>query len=344
MFIEELPRVAMPSLRVMKAAGAIAVLGLVFVAGRLSGPDEATSILAIDHPAPGVTTIQVPVEELTPDVVEGYIAPANLPSVDILLAENRNLEVLVTELSLSLATATSEGGGVAVVTPIETPPNETTFGYIPLLAGLPYVAPPWRSAAPTEAPPLLSVPPDESRVAFNDFRLNFLAEGADAKYTLSQKFVILNTTGRNEKNVPTNLIRLYEIGPGETRTPIPVTETTTIAAAATPPHWYVKFGVQGGVGRIAGPSGASSLTVFVGTPWLKRGNNRSTEKTRWAIATPVVAHNNTETSFGMLPVSLNLGTVMSGAHPLTNLWVSPYIGTTSGTSINRIGGLFSVTF
>lgn len=342
MFIEELPRVAMPSLRVIKTVGAISVLGLVFVTGRLSGPDEATPVLAIDHPAPGVTTIQVPVVEITPEVVDGYIAPADTPSVDALLAENRDLEVLVAQLSMSLASATSEGGGVATTTPIEAAPSVPTVGHIPI-AGLPYVAPTWVSDFAIELPPPL-VPPVQSRVAFKDFRLNFLAEGADAKYTLSQKFVILNTTGRNEKNVPTNLIRLYEIGPGETRTPIPVTETTTIAAAATPPHWYVKFGVQGGVGRIAGPSGESSLTVFVGTPWLKRGNNRSTEKTRWAIATPVVAHNNTETSFGMLPVSLNLGTIMSGAHPLTNLWVSPYIGTTTGTSVNRIGGLFSVTF
>jgi hypothetical protein len=182
-------------------------------------------------------------------------------------------------------------------------------------------------------------------VAFNDFRLNFLAEGTEAEYTLSQKFLILNTTGRNENNVPTNLIRLFEIGPGETRTSIPVTETTTIAAAATPAHWYVKIGVQGGMGHVAGTtSGESSLTAFIGMPWLKRGINRSTEKTRWAIATPVVAHDYTETSFGILPVSLNLGTIMSENHPLTNIWISPYIGTTSGTSINRIGGLLSVTF
>jgi hypothetical protein len=182
-------------------------------------------------------------------------------------------------------------------------------------------------------------------VAFNDFRLNFLAEGTEAEYTLSQKFLILNTTGRNENNVPTNLIRLFEIGPGETRTPIPVTETTTIAAAATPAHWYVKLGVQGGMGHVVGTAdGESSLSVFIGMPWLKRGTNRSTERTRWAIATPVVAHDYTETSFGVLPVSLNLGTIMSEKHPLTNIWVSPYIGSTSGTSINRVGGVLSVTF
>ena len=231
---------------------------------------------------------------------------------------------------MSLATATSEGRGDVVVTPLETPLSSPIFhlGYTPPADTL------------VEAPP-----PIRSRVAFNDFRLNFLAEGTEAEYTLSQKFLILNTTGRNENNVPTNLIRLFEIGPGETRTSIPVTETTTIAAAATPAHWYVKIGVQGGMGHIVGRTGdEASLTAFIGMPWLKRGTNRSTERTRWAIATPVVTYDYTETSFGVLPVSLNLGTIMSDKHPLTNIWISPYIGTTTGTSVNRVGGLITVTF
>ena len=330
----------MPSRRVVKIVGAIAVSGLVFAAGRLSGPDEATSVLSIDHPAPNVTTIQVPVGQLTPSVIDDYVAPVYVDIANDLLAENEGLKVLVEELSVSLAAATSGGRGDVVVTPIETPPSGTLLGYIPVGTLAPIATPMW---APVNT--FVEAPPIQSRVAFNDFRLNFLAEGTEAEYTLSQKFLILNTTGRNENNVPTNLIRLFEIGPGETRTPIPVTETTTIAAAATPAHWYVKLGVQGGMGHVVGTtSGESSLSIFVGMPWLKRGNNRSTEKTRWAIATPVVAHDYTETSFGVLPVSLNLGTIMSEKHPLTNIWISPYIGTTTGTSINRIGGLLSVTF
>ena len=331
--------VTMPSRRVVQIVGAIAVSGLVFAAGRLSGPDEATSVLGIDHPAPNVTTIQVPVGSLTPDAVDDYVEPVYMDLANDLLAENEELKVLVEELSVSLATATSEGRGDVVVTPFETPLPRPIFrlGYIP--TGTLAPPPTWPLADTfVEAPP-----PFQSRVAFNDFRLNFLAEGTEAEYTLSQKFLIMNTTGRNENNVPTNLIRLFEIGPGETRTPIPVTETTTIAAAATPAHWYIKFGVQGGVGHVSG-GGESSLTAFVGMPWLKRGINRSTEKTRWALATPVVAHDYTETSFGVLPVSLNLGTIMSEKHLLTNIWISPYIGTTTGTSINRIGGLLSVTF
>ena len=322
--------ITMPSRRVVKIIGAIAVSGLVFAAGRLSGPDEATSVLSIDHPAPNVTTIQVPVGRLTPEAVDDYVEPVYMDLANDLLAENEGLKVLVEELSVSLATATSEGRGDVVVTPLETPLSSPIFhlGYTPPADTL------------VEAPP-----PIRSRVAFNDFRLNFLAEGTEAEYTLSQKFLILNTTGRNENNVPTNLIRLFEIGPGETRTSIPVTETTTIVAAATPAHWYVKIGVQGGMGHVVGTTGGeSSLTAFIGMPWLKRGTNRSTERTRWAIATPVVTYDYTETSFGMLPVSLNLGTIMSEKHPLTNVWISPYIGTTTGTSINRVGGLLTVTF
>jgi hypothetical protein len=331
----------MPSRHVVKIIGAIAVSGLVFAAGRLSGPDEATSVLSIDYPAPNVTTIQVPVGSLTPEVVDEYVTSAYVDLANDLLAENEGLKVLVEELSVSLATATSRGRGDVVVTPIATPPSGPLLGYIPIGTLAPIATPTWALADTfVEAPP-----PIRSRVAFNDFRLNFLAEGTEAEYTLSQKFLILNTTGRNENNVPTNLIRLFEIGPGETRTSIPVTETTTIAAAATPAHWYVKLGVQGGMGHVVGTtSGESSLSIFVGMPWLKRGNNRSTEKTRWAIATPVVVHDYTETSIGVLPVSLNLGTIMSGKHPLTNIWVSPYIGSTSGTSINRVGGVLSVTF
>jgi len=328
-----------PSWRVVKIIGAIVVTGLVFAAGRLSGPNEATSVLSIDYPAPNVTTIQVPLGQLTTEVVDGYLDSVYGNPANDLLAENEGLDVSVEELSVSLATATSEGSGDVIITPIETPPREPPFESI----DIPAVWPPAFWPPELEAPP-----PLQSRVEFTDFRLNFLAEGIEAEYTLSQKFLILNTTGRNENNVPTNLIRLFEIGPGETRTPIPVTETTTIAAVATPPHWYVKIGVQGGMGHVMGTTGGeSSLTAFIGMPWLKRGNNRSTEKTRWALATPVVQIPQSRSygvSFGVLPVSVNLGTIMSDKHPLTNIWVSPYIGTTTGTTINRVGGILSVTF
>ena len=331
--------IAMPSRRVLQIIGAVGVSGLVFAAGRWSGPSEATGVLSIDYPAPNVTTIQVPVGPLTTEVVDGYLDSVYGNPVDDLFTENEELKVLVEELSLSLATVTSEGRGEVAITPIETPPSELPFepSDIP--------APVW---PPAFWPPLEAPPPFPSRVEFNDFRLNFLAEGTEAEYTLSQKFLILNTAGRDENNVPTNLIRLFELGPGETRTPIPVTETTTVAAVGTPPHWYVKIGLQGGMGPVMGTTGGgSSLTAFIGIPWLKRGTNRSTENTRWALLTPVVQIPQSRlysAGFGVLPFSVNLGTIMSDKHPLTNMWISPYMGTTTGTTINRVGGILSVTF
>ena len=332
--------IAMPARRVLKIIGAVGVSGLVFAAGRLSGPSEATGVLSIDYPVPNVTTIQVPVGPLTSEVVDGYLDSVYANPANDLLTENEELKVLVEELSVSLATATSEGRGNVVITPIETPPSEPPFEFTDI------PAPVW---PPAFWPPALEAPPPlQSRVEFNDFRLNFVAEGTEAEYTLSQEFLILNTAGRDENNVPTNLIRLFEIGPGETRTSIPVTETRTVAATGTPAHWYVKVGVQGGMGHVMGTTGGeSSLTAFIGMPWLKRGTNRSTEKTRWALATPVVQIPQSRSygvSFGVLPVSVNLGTIMSDKHPLTNIWVSPYIGTTTGTSVNRVGGILSVTF
>ena len=125
--------ITMPSRRVVKIIGAVAVSGLVFAAGRLSGPDEATSVLSIDHPAPNVTTIQVPVGRLTPEAVEDYVEPVYTDLANDLLAENEGLKVLVEELSVSLATATSAGRGDVVVTPLETPLSSPIFhiGYIP---------------------------------------------------------------------------------------------------------------------------------------------------------------------------------------------------------------------
>ena len=303
---------------VAKVIGGVALIVIVYMVGRRHAPVDSTSGATISHPAPNVTTIQVPVETLTPKVVEAYVAPANVAFTNALLAENKKLKVEVKELSASLATSTSQGAGVATLT--ATIPTDSTT-----VAGVPE--------------------PAAYRLAFTDFRLDFLAEGAQVKYTLSQKFLILNTTGRNNKNIPTNLIRLYEIGPGETRTLIPVTETTTIVAAATPSRWYIKLGVQGGMGQVLdNTSDTSSLTMFFAVPWLKRGSNHSTEKTRWAILTPVLAHSDAENSIGLLPVSLNLGTIKSGKQPFTNLWISPYIGTVTGASLDRVGALLSVTF
>ena len=325
--ITMIPSIERPS-TFAKVLGVAVVLALVFLAGRMSNqfdtsPDSPSAIV-VSHPAENVTTVQVPQAQLTPKIVNESVKVVDRTEVNALFTENAKLNVKVTELSVSLAQAVSQGTGTAVVTVI-TPE-------VPAVNDAPVV-------------------PAVVRTEFNDFRLHFIAQGAMVDYTLTQKFSIVNTTGRNEKNVPTSLVRLYEIGPGETRTLIPTTETTTVVATGAAAHWYRKVGVQGGLGQVIATTGFvmptafnAELTGVLAVPWLKRGSHRATETTRWAIATPAVVFSNTTTSIGVLPVSLNLGTLSPTHNPFTNLWVSPYLGTTSGTQVNALGMILSVTF
>jgi hypothetical protein len=278
-----------------------ALLVLAFAVGYLQRPAPADEI-TISTPAPHVTTIQVPVPVITEKVVTKYIRVEDQAAANALLAENDKLKVKVDQLSVSLAEAQSKGQGESTTT--ITPPTDTT--------------------------------PQEVRVTFKDWRLDFLSVNNTVNYTLTQKFSIVNTVGRDKHNVPTNLVRLYEIGATGERVPIPVTETTTVAATANLPHTYVKLTVQGGVGYAGGQR------VLLLTPWLKRGRTTATEDTRWAFLTPAVSLSNDEQAMGIAPVSFNIGSLPR--QPLTNLWVSPFVGTTNGTGINQTGVVISVTF
>jgi hypothetical protein len=318
----------------VRVGGALILAVLIFLAGRQSNSTVEHAIINTNSPQANFTDIQLPVEKLTVNTVKPFIAPANVADVNALLGENKKLKRVVNQLSISLAEMTARGRGIAVVTPISSSPAGD-------------VAEP---SAPIDILPKTdSLTPYQLK--FSDFRLHFLAEGNEVNYTLSQKFLILNTTGYDEQNVATNLIRLFEIGPDDVRTQIPIAESTTIVAASVgTPHMYVKFGIQGGVGQVFDGSSSSVPSVFVATPWLKRGRNRSTENTRWAFVTPTIAvplssNTPTQASIGLLPLSFNLGTVTSKKKLITNLWVSPYVGLTLGVVMTtRVGGLLSVTF
>lgn len=274
---------------------------IAFAAGYFQHPTR-TDQITISSPAPHVTTIQVPVPVITEKVVTKYIKVEDQATATALLKENDTLKVKVEQLSVSLAHAQSAGTGTSTTT--VTPPTATT--------------------------------PQEMRVTFKDWRLDFLSVNDKVTYTLTQQYAIVNTVGRDRHNVPTNLVRLYEIGPDKKRTLIPTIETTTVAATQNLPHFYTKLTVQGGVGYTDGQR------VFVLTPWLKRGRSTATEDTRWAFASPAIILSSQQQAVGLAPVSFNLGSLPR--QPLTNLWVSPFVGTTTGTGINHKGVVFSVTF
>lgn len=274
---------------------------LAFFIGYAQRPAPADQV-TLSTPAPYVTTIKVPVPFITEKVVTKYIKVEDRAEADALLKENKNLKIKVDELTVSLAYWQSKGSGTSTTTIV----------------------------------PATSTTPQEVRVTFKDWRLDFLSVNNKVSYTLTQKYSIVNTVGRDRQNVPTNLVRLYEIGPNNTRTLIPTIETTTVATGQNLPHLYTKLTVQGGVGYMNG----QRLVVL--TPWLKRGRTTATEDTRWAFATPAISLSGQQQAIGVAPVSFNIGSFPR--QPLTNLWVSPFLGTTTGTGINQKGVVFSVTF
>lgn len=279
----------------------IGLLVLAFAAGYIQRPAPADTI-TVSTPAPNVTTIEVPVPMITEKVVTKYIKVEDQAAATALLKENDALKVKVDQLSVSLAKTQSTGQGTSTTT--VTPATTTA--------------------------------PQEVRVAFKDWRLDFLSVNNAVTYTLSQQYSIVNTVGRNRENVPTNLVRLYEIGPGNTRTLIPTVETTTVVTSQNLPRFYTKLTVQGGVGY------ADGQRVLLLTPWLKRGRSTATEDTRWAFVTPIISLAKDEQAVGVAPVSFNLGSLPR--QPLTNLWVSPFVGTSTGIGITQKGVALSVTF
>jgi hypothetical protein len=78
-------------------------------------------------------------------------------------------------------------------------------------------------------------------------------------------------------------------------------------------------------------------------PWLKRGTTEAVETTRYAYFTPIITVNNADFTAGLLPVSLNVGTLTY--LPLTDLWISPYVGVSvKDANAKRFGVIFSTTF
>jgi hypothetical protein len=183
-------------------------------------------------------------------------------------------------------------------------------------------------------------PPDSSTptFTFRDWRLSFQGIGNTATYTLSQKFAIVNSVSTDRFGVPTQLIRLYEVGPNKERWPIPVTETTTVAATTPPEGWYTKASIQGGWS----PQPSSPGGIILALPWLKHGKTQAIENTRWAFITPAARLNDKEITLGIFPVSVNLGTFRY--QPFSDLWVSPFVGIDPKTRNTQIGGAISVTF
>jgi len=254
------------------------------------------------------TTVLVP-GPITTTTVDKLVYIKDKTEAKALLQENAKLHVKVNELTETLASATSHGGG-----PVE--------------------------------PTIVTVTQDvPTPVHFKDWRLNFTSDGKVAAYDLTQKFEVISTTGRDKAGKPLALVKLFEVGPGTKKTLIP-SETTAVLTDDTLPSWHVSPAIIAGFIAgydVAGPVHSTAKGGLVGVQWLKRGRTSSAEDSVLALATPVYMISATP-QIGVLPFSVNLGHIKH--QPLKDLWLSPYVGAgfSSFTTIRTVGVAITATF
>ena len=174
-------------------------------------------------------------------------------------------------------------------------------------------------------------------VHFADWRLRFDAIGPEATYKLDQRFEALTIVGKDPRGAPIATVRMFEVGPGETRTPLSDAETLVVAAQPNPIRWHLRGSVQAGMGLMADKTygGIGALQ------WFKRGSSPAAEDTSLALFSPAVFVSSSSWSVGALPVSVNLGRLPK--QPFRDLWLSPYVGAKSNGGL-MYGFALTATF
>jgi len=283
---------------------------------------------------PNTTNITHNTDNLTPKEVIKYVQDD--AEVKRLLDENRRLNRKVTLLSETIATFTATGSGEVTIVPSPTPE-------VPVPTPTPTPVDPHDPAS-------LIQPGDfviraGSSIKFTDFRLNFTSDGRKADYTLTQKFEILQASGRDAAGKPVNTVKLFEIGPGETRTPVTDLTTTNVIADDTRSRWRVGLTMQAGVGYTADTIDQTKkgVSAVAGVQWLKRGRTEAAEDSTLSLLTPVVTWTAGTPEVGILPVSFNAGRIKH--QPFKDLWLSPYVGwSTDKGKVGRLGVFITASF
>jgi hypothetical protein len=276
-------------------------------------PTSGVTTTVTQTPTGPITTVQTEKASIDTKTAIQYVTdPKDKAIIDQLLAENKQLKVLVTSLTSSVATYQAHGGGAVEPQPI---PESSTV-------------------AAVEPQPL----------HFKDFRLDFRSDGRQASYDLTQKFEILTTTGRKPDGNGFSDVKLYEIGKDGERLPVTDTQTTAVFAAPNAPRWFVSPAIHAGLAVGHPDTVTDQAGVIVGVQWLKRGSTKAAGDTKLALLTPVVFLSNNTKEIGILPVSWNIGQLKHS--PFQNLWVSPYLGTDTVTQpkLTRIGFALTATF
>lgn len=201
------------------------------------------------------------------------------------------------------------------------------------------------TVAPPETKTVFVEKPGAPEAHFKDWRLTFDATSTQTTYQLDQKFEAIAAIGKDKEGKPTVKTRLFEIGPGETRTEM--TDASTIVVSATPnqKHWFFTGAIQAGFGYTRDIDAGKGVSGgLVGLQWIKKGTSKAAEDSSLSLLTPVAYISSDTVEFGVLPVSLNLGKIPK--QPFRDLWVSPLLvfGKAPNVSPTRLGVSLTATF
>lgn len=189
----------------------------------------------------------------------------------------------------------------------------------------------------------VAVPGDPKLVReahFKDWRLQFDAVDAQATYTLTQRFEALAAVGKDRAGQPTAAVKLFEIGPGTTRTPLADPQTTLLVTTPDRARWRLSAALQAGVGLSSTLGRQQAAVGVLALPWLRHGSGHAEDST-WAIGSPALVTDGKTAEPGVLPVSVNLARTLP---VLADLWGSPIVSFDVRTQAVRLGFVLSATF
>jgi hypothetical protein len=179
------------------------------------------------------------------------------------------------------------------------------------------------TVAPPEIKTVFVETPGAPEAHFKDWRLTFDATKTGTTYSLDQKFESIAAIGKDKSGKPVVSTKLFEIGPGETRTQLTEASTVVVTAVPNPKRWFVNGAVQAGFGFASDTSGKGVSGGIVGLQWLKRGYSKAAEDGIWSVATPAAFITSGGVEPALLPISVNLGRIPK--QPFKDLWLSPAI-------------------
>ena len=177
---------------------------------------------------------------------------------------------------------------------------------------------------------------------FKDWRLTFVADGDKASYSLDQKFETIVTTGKTADGKPTAAVRMFEVGPGETRTVL-TSNAVYVVPEVGKKRWWFAPTIQAGGAYTTDAAGGKAPAFIAGFQWLKRGTSKAAEDSTWSVLTPVFFATDGAREPGLLPVSVNLGRIPY--QPLKDIWLSPYVGfNVTNKSVGHFGFAITASF